>query len=88
VPAWIGAAYLFTSSTSFADPAVTVGRAFTDTFAGIAQESVAPFIAAQLVGAAIGAVQTEIFHPRPGVVPEPLDLPAPVHLTTHTKEEP
>jgi glycerol uptake facilitator-like aquaporin len=79
VPAWIGSAYFFTSSTSFANPAVTIGRAFTDTFAGIAPASVLPFILAQLVGAAIGAAQTELFHPRPGVIPEPLDLPAPVH---------
>jgi glycerol uptake facilitator-like aquaporin len=55
VAAWIGSAYFFTSSTSFANPAVTVGRMFTDTFAGIAPESVLPYIAAQLVGAAIGA---------------------------------
>jgi arsenate reductase len=83
VPAWIGAAYFFTSSTSFANPAVTVGRVFTDTFAGIAPASVAAFIAAQLVGAVIGAAQTELFHPRPaGVVPEPLDLPGPVHDRT------
>jgi glycerol uptake facilitator-like aquaporin len=82
VPAWIGSAYFFTSSTSFANPAVTIGRMFTDTFAGIAPSSVVAFIAAQLVGAAIGAVQTELFHPRPGVVPEPLDLPGPVHDRT------
>ena len=55
VAAWIGSAYFFTSSTSFANPAVTVGRMFTDTFAGIAPESVLPYIAVQLVGAAIGA---------------------------------
>jgi glycerol uptake facilitator-like aquaporin len=79
VPAWIGSAYFFTSSTSFANPAVTIGRAFTDTFAGIAPASVLLFIAAQLVGAAIGAAQTELFHPRRGVTPEPLDLPAPIH---------
>src|SRR5690242_14222377 len=54
VASFIGAAYWFTSSTSFANPAVTIGRAFTDTFAGIAPASVAPFIAAQLVGAAVG----------------------------------
>ncbi|MFG3584522.1 aquaporin [Streptomyces sp. NPDC047990] len=54
VASYVGAAYWFTSSTSFANPAVTVGRAFTDTFAGIAPASVAPFIAAQLVGAAVG----------------------------------
>ncbi|MGB7981989.1 MAG: MIP/aquaporin family protein [Candidatus Nanopelagicales bacterium] len=86
VPAWIGAAYLFTSSTSFANPAVTIGRMFTDTFTGIAPVSVRPFIAAQLVGAAVGAAQTELFHPRPGRTPEPLDLPGPVHTTT--SEEP
>ena len=56
VAAWIGSAYFFTSSTSFANPAVTVGRMFTDTFAGIAPESVLLYIAAQLVGAIIGAV--------------------------------
>jgi glycerol uptake facilitator-like aquaporin len=55
VAAWIGSAYFFTSSTSFANPAVTVGRLFTDTFAGIAPGSVLPYIGAQLVGAAIGA---------------------------------
>ncbi|MEV7172834.1 aquaporin [Streptomyces sp. NPDC093224] len=54
VAAWIGAAYWFTSSTSFANPAVTVGRAFTDTFTGIAPASVAPFVAAQLLGALAG----------------------------------
>ena len=82
VPAWIGSAYFFTSSTSFANPAVTIGRMFTDTFAGIAPASVLPFIAAQLVGAAIGAAQTELLHPRPGVTPEPLDLPGPVRDRT------
>ncbi|MFF4705359.1 aquaporin [Streptomyces sp. NPDC001288] len=54
VAAYIGAAYWFTSSTSFANPAVTVGRAFTDTFAGIAPASVLPFVAAQLLGAVLG----------------------------------
>jgi arsenate reductase len=78
VPAWIGAAYFFTSSTSFANPAVTIARSATDTFSGIAPGSVAGFIGAQLVGAALGAGLTEFFHPRAGV-PEPLDLPAAVH---------
>lgn len=54
VGAYIGAAYWFTSSTSFANPAVTVGRIFSDTFAGIAPASVPGFVAAQLVGAAAG----------------------------------
>ena len=81
VPAWIGAAYVFTSSTSFANPAVTIGRSLSDTFAGIAPADVPAFIGAQLVGAAIGAGLTEAFHPRPGRTPEPLDLPDPVHNT-------
>lgn len=55
VGAYIGAAYWFTSSTSFANPAVTIARAFSDTFAGIAPGSVAPFIAAQLLGGLVGA---------------------------------
>jgi len=53
VAAYIGGAYFFTSSTSFANPAITIGRMFTDTFAGIAPTSVLPFIGAQLVGAAL-----------------------------------
>ncbi len=79
VAVWIAAAYFFTSSTSFANPAVTWGRMLTDTFTGIAPGSVLPFVAAQLAGAAVGLVLTETFHPRRGVVPEPLDLPDPVH---------
>jgi arsenate reductase len=79
VPAWIGAAYFFTSSTSFANPAVTIGRSLTDTFSGIAPESVPIFIVFQVIGAAIGALLTEYFYPRRGVTPEPLDLPEPVH---------
>jgi glycerol uptake facilitator-like aquaporin len=65
VASYIGAAYWFTSSTSFANPAVTVGRAFTDTFAGIAPASVAPFIAAQLAGAAVGLGLLAVVFGRP-----------------------
>ncbi|MFI1722738.1 aquaporin [Streptomyces sp. NPDC020489] len=54
VASYIGAAYWFTSSTSFANPAVTLGRAFTDTFAGIAPGSVPGFVGAQLLGAMAG----------------------------------
>ncbi len=54
VASWIGSAYFFTSSTSFANPAVTVGRIFSDSFAGIAPECVLKFIAAQILGALIG----------------------------------
>lgn len=63
VGAYIGAAYWFTSSTSFANPAVTIARMFTDTFAGIAPSSVAPFIAAQLFGAAIGLALLRALYP-------------------------
>jgi glycerol uptake facilitator-like aquaporin len=51
VPAWIGTAFFFTSSTSFANPAVTVGRMFSDSFTGIAPESALGFVLAQLLGA-------------------------------------
>jgi glycerol uptake facilitator-like aquaporin len=54
VAAWIGSAYFFASSTSFANPAVTIGRLFSNTFAGIDPASVAPYIGAQLVGALLG----------------------------------
>jgi len=54
VPLWIGGAYIFTSSTSFANPAITLGRSLTDSFAGIAIASVPVFIAAQLLGAILG----------------------------------
>lgn len=63
VGAYIGAAYFFTSSTSFANPAITIGRAFSDTFAGIAPTSVLPYIAAQVVGAALGWVLIRGFFP-------------------------
>ncbi len=64
VASYIGAAYWFTSSTSFANPAVTIGRAFTDTFAGIAPGSLAGFIAMQLIGGALGlALVALIFMP-------------------------
>jgi glycerol uptake facilitator-like aquaporin len=63
VGAWIGAAYWFTSSTSFANPAVTIGRTLTDTYAGIAPASAPAFIAAQLVGGALGTVLAVIVYP-------------------------
>ncbi len=63
VGAYIGAAYWFTSSTSFANPAVTIGRMFSDTFAGIAPSSVLPFIAAQLVGGGVGVVIARALYP-------------------------
>ncbi|KQR16244.1 aquaporin [Cellulomonas sp. Leaf334] len=65
VAAWIGAAYWFTSSTSFANPAVTIGRMFSDTFAGIAPASVPPFLLAQVIGAALGLGAVLAFYPLP-----------------------
>lgn len=70
VASYIGAAYWFTSSTSFANPAVTIGRAFTDTFAGIAPASVLPFVAAQLIGAAVGLGLGAVCFGRPAAVDE------------------
>ena len=64
VGAYIGAAYWFTSSTSFANPAVTIGRTFSDTFAGIAPGSVPGFVAAQAIGGAVGAAVLAIIYPR------------------------
>lgn len=67
VAAWIGSAYFFTSSTSFANPAVTVGRIFSDTFAGIAPESVLPFIGAQVAGGLIGFALARLLAIKPKV---------------------
>ncbi|MCS5719337.1 aquaporin family protein [Herbiconiux sp. CPCC 205763] len=63
VGAYIGAAYWFTSSTSFANPAVTIARMVTDTFAGIAPASVPPFILMQLIGGALGLALLLVFYP-------------------------
>jgi glycerol uptake facilitator-like aquaporin len=73
VAGYIAAAYWFTSSTSFANPAVTIGRTITDTFAGIAPSSAPAFIAAQLVGAGLAISLARYLHPHP----------APVEVTPH-----
>ncbi|MCI4061136.1 aquaporin family protein [Micromonospora sp. R77] len=75
VGAYIGAAYWFTSSTSFANPAVTVGRAFTDTFAGIAPGSVPGFVAAQLVGLAVGTTLLLALYPDAGRAADQVVVP-------------
>ena len=64
VGGYIAAAYWFTSSTSFANPAVTLARTLSDTFAGIAPGSVPMFVVMQLIGAAIGLGLITILHPR------------------------
>jgi glycerol uptake facilitator-like aquaporin len=67
VGAWIGAAYWFTSSTSFANPAVTIGRTLTPTYAGIAPASAPAFIAAEILGGGVGVLLAVAVHPaRPG----------------------
>jgi len=63
VGAYIAAAYFWTSSTSFANPAVTLGRTFSDTFAGIAWVSVPPFVLAQLAGGALAVAAVTYLHP-------------------------
>jgi glycerol uptake facilitator-like aquaporin len=65
VGGYIAAAYWFTSSTSFANPAVTVARTLSDTFAGIAPASVAGFLLMQLLGGAAGAGLVLLLHPSP-----------------------
>jgi glycerol uptake facilitator-like aquaporin len=75
VGAYIGAAYWFTSSTSFANPAVTIGRAFTGTFAGIAPVSLVGFILAQLVGAAVGVALIATLYPRAGLAAADVVVP-------------
>ncbi|MFI1735496.1 aquaporin [Streptomyces acidicola] len=75
VASYIGAAYWFTSSTSFANPAVTIGRAFTDTFAGIAPASVAPFIGAQLLGAVLGLAAVVVVFGPPARTADDLVVP-------------
>lgn len=63
VAVYIGGAYWFTSSTSFANPAVTIGRAFSDTFAGIAPGSVPGFVVAQMIGGALAALAVIVWWP-------------------------
>jgi glycerol uptake facilitator-like aquaporin len=63
VGAYIGAAYFFTSSTSFANPAITVGRMFSNTFAGIAPASAPAFIGAQVIGGGLAVVLVKTLYP-------------------------
>jgi glycerol uptake facilitator-like aquaporin len=84
VGAYIGAAYWFTSSTSFANPSVTVGRMFSDTFAGIEPSSVPGFVLAQVVGGVLGLLLVRALYPDVAtaanevVVPHVDQTPAPI----------
>jgi glycerol uptake facilitator-like aquaporin len=78
VGAYIGAAYWFTSSTSFANPAITIGRMFSDTFAGIAPDSVLSFIGAQVIGGALAIAVIKTLYPA--ITPaEAADIIVPHH---------
>ena len=70
VACWIGAAYWFTASTSFANPAAAFGRMFSDSFAGIAPASVPGFVAAELVGAALGLALHRLLGPAEPTAPQ------------------
>jgi arsenate reductase len=85
VGAYIGAAYWFTSSTSFANPAVTVGRAFTDTFAGIAPASVPGFVVAQCVGLLAGTGLVLALYPHAGNAAGDVVVEHPVPLAQETR---
>ncbi len=76
VGGYITAAYWFTSSTSFANPAVTVARMFSDTFAGIAPSSVLMFVLMQLVGGVLGYALIRLLYPHPGELAADLAAPA------------
>ena len=85
VGAYIGAAYWFTSSTAFANPAVTVGRMFSDTFAGIAPGSAPGFIAAQILGALLGLALIAALYPDAARTAG--DAVIPHHWPTRTNTE-
>ncbi len=78
VAAYIGAGYFFTSSTAFANPAVTLARSLTDTFTGIAPGSVPGFVAAQLLGLGLGLLAVRAFHPGASTVADAVVVPHPV----------
>jgi len=80
VGAYIGGAYFFTSSTSFANPAVTIGRAFSDTFAGIDPSSVPGFVLCQVVGAAVAVALIRALYPDMSDVAGDVVVP---HEETH-----
>lgn len=81
VAAWIGAAYWFTSSTSFANPAVAIARIFSDTFAGISPASVPLYILFQILGAALGAGLVLLLYPDVPATADDVVVPHPVPRT-------
>jgi arsenate reductase len=87
VGAYIGAAYWFTSSTSFANPSVTIARAFTKSFAGIAPGSVPGFLAAQVIGGVVGVAAILTFYPHAGRVADDVVVPH-THPVRHPEDVP
>jgi len=85
VGAYIGGAYFFTSSTSFANPAITVGRMFSNTFAGIAPTSAPAFIAAQIVGGLVAFGLIKVLYP--GVTPAEAADVVVAHMRAETDPE-
>jgi glycerol uptake facilitator-like aquaporin len=85
VAAWIGAAYWFTASTSFANPAITIGRAFSDTFAGIRLADAPGFIAAQIVGAGVGLLLGKVLFERDVAATRAHVAETPENLPTGTR---
>ncbi|MDT5360040.1 MAG: hypothetical protein QOC69_1802, partial [Mycobacterium sp.] len=86
VGAYIGAAYWFTSSTSFANPAVTVGRMFSDSFAGIAPGSAPGFVAAQVIGALVGLGLVVALYPGTALIADEVIVPH--HDSNSTEQRP
>lgn len=80
VACWIGAAYWFTASTSFANPAITIARSLTDTFSGIRPIDTPAFIGAQLIGAIVALGVSRLLFPAP--------KPAAISLAIETGSDP
>jgi arsenate reductase len=87
VGAYIAGAYFFTSSTSFANPAVTIARSLSDTFAGISPGSVAPFVLFQLVGGALGLATARVLYPGVAAVGDEAVVPHGNTLDVGTEAE-
>jgi len=86
VGAYIGGAYFFTSSTSFANPAVTIGRTITNTFAGIRPSSAPMFVAMQLIGGALALAVVRILYPHVADSAADVVLPHPADNGSHRTE--
>lgn len=88
VGAYITGAYFFTSSTSFANPAVTLARTLSDTFAGIAPSSVAQYVVAQLVGAALACATVRVLWPHANDLGQDVVMPhEPIDELTYEVEQ-